>query len=371
MPHGPKAPPALRPQPWESILPLSRHDLGRNRRATKAVWFSQDVGFFPLEFEALVTRLTNGGGTSAGLAGLTGGAGSSDQIAPTISLTKGRFVVVKISALRALQIFVASLAWLPLCSGTHAALNAYDFDTTVGVYTASGPTILNPPAPPDGTGRIRIGTQAGSFTFANPGNPSVGSATELVGVASSGTSVNKFSVYGYSADKSFYTQFTMYLTGGSSGYWQFFQGAGTMYSDNNSWTGAQIFTGIEWSLGAGGTVSTRRRVASSWTSPETTTFAQNTVYRVEIYGNNSTTTKSYMRGGTPYSVAANQWDMWVNGTRYPGLAKGGLAGDTNVDSFVFMGGSSISNVATIILDDFLYGGDLSTAPVAVSQFSVE
>lgn len=256
------------------------------------------------------------------------------------------------------------------CAGIQAAINTYDFQTTTGVYTA-GVTILNPPAPPDGTGRIRIGSQAGSFTFANPGNPAVGTDSELVGIAASGASVNKFSVYGYTADKTFHTRFTMLLTGGSSGYWQFFQGAGSMYSDNNSWTGAQIFTGIEWALGAGGTVSTRRRVAASWTSPDTTTFAQNTVYNIEIYGNNSTAAATYSRGGNTYTVAANQWDMWVNGTRYAGLAKGSLANDTNVDSFVFMGGSSTGNVATIILDDFLYGGDLATVPVSVSRFSVE
>jgi hypothetical protein len=63
--------------------------------------------------------------------------------------------------------------------------------------------------------------------------------------------------------------------------------------------------------------------------------------------------------------------LWINGTRSPGLGKAQLADAANVDSFLFYGESSTANVATIILDDFLYGGDLSTVPVTVSGFSID
>lgn len=214
--------------------------------------------------------------------------------------------------------------------------------------------------------------------MANPGNASIGTATELQGVAPTGTSVNKFSIYDYTEPlpsnlQTFHTRFNLYLTGGASGTWSFWQGDGAMYSDNNAFSGAQVFTGIRWVFGASGAITTNIRVGAAWvtTGLPATPFAQDTLYYVEIYGNNSASSANYSRGGSSYSVASNQWDLWINGTRSPGLGKAQLADAANVDSFLFYGESSTANVATIILDDFLYGGDLSTVPVTVSGFSID
>ncbi len=92
---------------------------------------------------------------------------------------------------------------------------------------------------------------------------------------------------------------------------------------------------------------------------------------MEIYGNNSAGSLNYKRAGTTYSVASNQWDLWINGTRTAGLGKAALVDGTNINSFMFYGESSVGNVATIILDDFQYGGDLATVPVTFTGFSAE
>ncbi len=94
----------------------------------------------------------------------------------------------------------------------------------------------------------------------DPGNATLGTGTELQGIAPTNTSVNKFSIYGYTADQSFHNRFKVLFTGGASGTWSFFQGTGAGYSDNNAFAGAQVFTGIRWVFGAAGAITTNIRV---------------------------------------------------------------------------------------------------------------
>jgi hypothetical protein len=130
----------------------------------------------------------------------------------------------------------------------------YDFGTGTGSHTSGvSETFLPSPQTNGGTARVRIGTQGGSFNLENQ-TIAFGSNSYLRGVAPTGTSVNKFSIYDYTAGKSYTIRFTVRLgasdgsaTGASSGSWYFFAGDGAGYSDGTGFTGTQVFTGIKYS----------------------------------------------------------------------------------------------------------------------------
>lgn len=126
----------------------------------------------------------------------------------------------------------------------------YDFGTGTGSHTTGASTTFlpDPPAGGGADARVRIGTTGGSFNLENPGLVGFGSGSELRGVAPTTTSVNKFSIYDYTASKTFTIQFLIRLGGGSSGTWYFFSGDGAQYSDNGGFAGAQTFTGLRWVL---------------------------------------------------------------------------------------------------------------------------
>ncbi|HOX56769.1 MAG TPA: hypothetical protein P5205_10365 [Candidatus Paceibacterota bacterium] len=246
-----------------------------------------------------------------------------------------------------------------------ATVWTYDFGTGTGSHTSGASTTFLPAPPTDGgTARVRVGTGAGSFNLENPGDTAVGSETELRIVAPTGGSVNKFSIYDYSTpNTTFYVKFTVKMSGtATSGNWYFFAGDGASLSDNVGFTGAQIFTGIRWSFGADTTITETYRSGSSWAAlPDS--FSKDTVYSVEIYGNNSAAAQNYARSGSQ-SLAPYKVDMWVNGSLVgDDLAKAQLADDANIDSFMFYGESFAGNAGTIYLDDFEYGNELPVATV--------
>jgi hypothetical protein len=212
----------------------------------------------------------------------------------------------------------------------------------------------------------------------NAGLSSLGSGSELRIEAPTGGSVTKFSIYDYTAAKTFTTKFSVLFgnsTGGTtatSGTFYFFQGDGASFSDNSGFTGAQVFTGLQFVFGASGAITLNNRNGTNWntTGITGTPFAQGTVYQVEIIGNNTTSTITYSRG----SVAANTFDLYVNGTLVGNdLAKAQLGNDVNIDSWMFYGESSTGNVANIFLDDFEYAnyicGNITTNSSTESSMS--
>ncbi len=180
--------------------------------------------------------------------------------------------------------------------------------------------------------------------------------------------------------KSYTIRFTVRLgasdgsaTGASSGNWYFFAGDGAMYSDNTTFAGSQVFTGIQWIFGSSGSIATNVRVGGSWTSSGITgtPFSQGNTYTVDIYGNNTTSTATYTYV-TSQSIAANTMDIWVNGTLVADdIGKALLLDDSNIDSYLFYGENSTGNVANIFLDNIFYTNIISNTilPVELSSFS--
>jgi len=251
-------------------------------------------------------------------------------------------------------------------AGVDAQLYSYDFGTGTGTFSTASTistTFLPQPSTGGGNDMVRVGTGAGSWALANPGVATLGTGSELVGVAPTNTSVNKFAISDFTtATSQFSMSFSMQLSGGSSGTWHMFAGDGATFSDASTFNGAQTFMGIQWVFGTSGTITTNNRAAGAWAAVSGTPFAQSTVYNVEIYGNNTSGILNYTRG-TSQSTSANTYDLWVNGTLVgDNLAKAQLATDSVIDSFMFYGVSSTGNVATIALDNFAYGTSITAVP---------
>lgn len=204
-----------------------------------------------------------------------------------------------------------------------------------------------------GFGGVRVGTGGGGFTLQNPGQ-SIGTNAELRGIAPSTGSVNSVGLtsaeYGTAA-ATFTISFELHLSGGSSGTWYFFAGNGTSYgsTQTSAFTGSETFTGIRWVFGASNAITTDNRAAGTWATVSGTPFAQNNSYFVTIVGNNTASTVNY---GASQTVAANTYDLWINGVLAGNdLGKAQLATSTNINAFRFYGENSTGNVATIALDN--------------------
>lgn len=254
----------------------------------------------------------------------------------------------------------------------------YDFGTGTGTFTTSGVSTTFLPSPPTDSVRIRLGSAGGSFNLENQLIP-FGENTYLRIAAPTSTSVNKFSVYKYAAAKSFTIRFKVRFGSSSgannvtAGNFYFFSGLGACFYDNSQFSGAQIFSGLRFVFGASGAITTNYRNSSSWVSTGITgtPFIQGQSFTVEIYGNNSTGPLVYDYG-TPQSVAANKWDLWVDGVLVgDDLSKAQLGNDVNIDSWMFYGENSPGNAANIFLDEFDYVNDIAGTPLPVTLGSFE
>jgi hypothetical protein len=233
-----------------------------------------------------------------------------------------------------------------------------DFGTGTGTHSSGESTTFISAPSGSGTSRVRIGTGSGSLVKANPGNLGFGSGTELRISAATGGSVNKYSQYNYTAGNQFYTKFFMRLGNSSgnaanlSGSFYFFQGSGGTYSNNNTFSGSEVFTGLRFVFG-NNTITTTYRSGGSWTSANISALiTQGTDLVIEIVGNNSSSAVSYNYGGEASSVNANTFDLYVNHVLVgDNLPKALLANNANINALMFYGESSSGNGANIFLDD--------------------
>jgi hypothetical protein len=247
----------------------------------------------------------------------------------------------------------------------------YDFGTATGsMTTANTESTSFAPAPPagGGTARFRIGPNGARF-YLEASSGGFGSGSVLRGVAPTATNYGKFSIYGYTPGKTFYTRFSLKLTGNTDGVWHFFQGAGTSFSNNAGFTIAESFAGFRFNIGASSVTVDYR--AGAWTALAGVMLTQNTIYKIEVMGNNGIADVNYAKSGAQ-SVAVNTYDLWINDVLVGNdLPKTGLAANTDVDSYMFYGGSSTDNTANLYLDDITYANNIDATVLPVSLSSVE
>ena len=239
-----------------------------------------------------------------------------------------------------------------------------NFGTTTGSQTSQTGSTTFIAAPTSGTTWARAGITVPNspIVLATASNPLGTTGAYVRGVASTSTSVAKFSPWvGYTGGTEFYTSFKVMFgdsSGGStatSGFWNFYQGAGAMYSDASDFSGAQVFTGLRFTFGAGGAIALTYRNGAAFnnTGLTTSTFSSGTVYTVEIVGNNKTSgTINYTYNGNAQTVAVQKFDLYINGTLIGNdLAEALLPANTNVASGTFIGISSVANAANVFVDD--------------------
>ena len=242
----------------------------------------------------------------------------------------------------------------------------YDFGIGTGTFISTTASTAFLPTPTSGTARVRVGTNPGSFVLANPGLASLGTNTELQFSSNTGSSsTSKFSIYDYTNGKTGYVKFKIAFSGGTNGVYKFSLGDGANFSDNNAIGTAQIFAGIEWTLGASNAITYRVLNAATYGTTgitnSNTQFVQSTstVYEVEVYANNTTSSTNYTRSSTTYSLAPSTWDLWVDGTLVgDDLAKGSIGSDVIFDSYAFNHQSSATAPGTLYLDDLEYSNAL-------------
>lgn len=259
------------------------------------------------------------------------------------------------------SLFCAASVALLLGHATAQTSWTYDFGTDTGTFTNANTISTNfLPAPPPGggTARVHVGTNGGGFTLVNPGGGSY-----LVGAASTGTgtSVDKFSIYDFSAPSSaFSVKFDIKFGAANAGIWSFFAGSGASYGNNAVFSGAQTFTGLRWSFATNGGILSSNRSGSSWQSVGGLGLSQDTPYTMEVLGNNGAAPIIY-RGG--FTLNPGTYDLWVNDSlAAAGLGKSTLSNSAAIDSFMFYGESSPGNAATIELDNIIYANHIVPEP---------
>ncbi len=265
---------------------------------------------------------------------------------------------------------VTKLAFICLCVSLCsmqgiAQTSVQNFGTGTFSQTSQTGSAATIPAPTgSGTTWARAGATAPNAPVvgSTTSNPLGTTGTYVRAAASTSTSVCKFSPWvGYTASTEFYTSFKVLFGDASAGStatagsWNFYQGAGAMYSDASDFSGAQVFTGLRFTFGAGGAITLTYRGGSAFTNTglTTTSFSSATVYTVEIVGNNkSSGTINYTYNGNARSVAVQKFDLYINGTLIgDDLAEALLPANTNVVSGTFIGISSASNAANVFVDD--------------------
>ena len=247
----------------------------------------------------------------------------------------------------------------------------YSFGNGIGSFSSGASTNFLP-QPESGEDRVRVGNQGGSFNLENQ-NISFGNGVYLRGVAPTGTDVNKFSIYSINNPTNLFTMRFLIRLGNSdgsntatSGNWYLFIGNGSSFSNNNAFNGTETFSGLRWTFSSGGNISTDYRNGDTWSALSPSPFAQGSDYIVDIYCNNSSITNIYTYNSNYYSVAQNKFDLWVNGILVgDDLNKAQITNNATLNSFMFYGENSVSNVANIFLDNIYYTNGLSDEPLPI------
>lgn len=260
------------------------------------------------------------------------------------------------------RMYVCCVMLPGLVATTHAQPWNYDFGNGSGTH-ASGASTSFLPAFPSGTGRVRIGSQGGSVELRNPGNPRLGSATEAVLTAPSGSSLNKLQCFDFKGARRFTFQ-TKLSIGGGPGDVFFFVGNGSCFSDNVGFSSGQIFAGIRWvrdSIGL--TLSVRG--GGGWTPVAPYSMLADSVHLLELYANNSSNIEGYVHG-TSQTVAPFCWDLWIDGNLIVNDQAGaGLPDSLDIDSFMFYAAASPSTACTLSIDDLVYTNAIPNQPLPV------
>lgn len=294
--------------------------------------------------------------------------------------------------------------------GTWAAQsNIYNYDLgtntgTGGVFSSgSSESVAGPPAqqgylpaPPSGTAKVQVnGTNGdgGSFTLNQPLAPSV---PNIEMKATSASPLIKLSAYDIANASEIASMFFniafnseavdgiyVWALGNKNAGGSLFSSASGVFKANT-----ELFTSFEWTIkstaidfkfreSADGNVATRALISS-------TAFAKGVNYAVEVYANNSSVSKSYMRNSQNYAVPAGCFHLWINGVQFSynstynfpqsknstnqSQVMSELAQNTKLDAYLFQASKSTGNNAVATISNIKLAYNTSTLPVTFLSF---
>jgi hypothetical protein len=253
----------------------------------------------------------------------------------------------------------------------------YNFGTGTGVYNTLGQSTTFLPNPPSGTALVAVCSGGSSINLENPGVIGFGNATELRITAKTTVAVNKFSIIEInSAAPEFTIQFDIRFSG-NSGIFQFFNGSPReinpiTFTDTTFATNPEIFSGLSWTLSSSDSITTRYRPSNSWQPLVGSSFVKDVNYVINIYANNSGSTRNYSYKGSQ-TVAADKWDLWVNGVLIGNdLSKpsNGIPNETAINAFTFVGTESAGTIADLLIDNIIYTNQIAPVPLPVEYTSL-
>lgn len=259
----------------------------------------------------------------------------------------------------------------------------YDFGTGTGTFntnnTNSTAFLSSIATLPSGGGAYRVRTsngQGGDFVVANPGT-SLGTSSELQIKAPTGASSVKFGVYSWTSPTTVaYLKAKIRTTSSANGNLAIVIGASTVASGNNGYTGeyGTSVANFVITYASGAISAVNRRILGSTVAITGSGFAKDTDQEIEVYASNSAAATTYYKGGTTYTLNAQQWDLWVAGTKISPAngwpTAGAWASGTAIGGFSFYTESSAGNVAYIYLDDLEYSNSLPCAPPTTQASSI-
>jgi hypothetical protein len=263
-------------------------------------------------------------------------------------------------------LILMSLLMMAALGCLNAQTMVYDFGVASATHNTGESTSFLP-SPPTGTARVRIGTQGGAASLANPGLAALGSGSEFRLSAATGSSLNKFSLYDIPEGSAITLRFDCVFSGGQ-GDWYLFIGRGATYSGNTAFSSAQVFTGLRFVVDSSGAISCALRSGNGWT-PLSVSIQRDSILRLDFYCNNRAINEAYDYNGAR-SVAARSVDIWLNGTRIADdMAKSALPDTSLLSALMFYGASSPANASLLHLDDILWSPTIAPHPLPVELLS--
>jgi hypothetical protein len=247
----------------------------------------------------------------------------------------------------------------------------YNFGTATGSHNTPSSTSGFLPDPPAGGGSdlVRVGDAGGGFALVN----SSGSDSELQITASTGNSdgsINKFSVYDYTADSTFSIGFTIRFECDTldDGIAYFFIGDGNYFVDAIRYRGSDLYTGIRWRK-LTGDLFLQTQILNS-TGDNFVNISRNLSldieYYVELFGNNTGSSIDYDYNSVTQTISAYSYDLWIDGSITTVDNRVRSANTMNdgdqIDSYMFLAEASTDTSLVMIVDSLTYSNQNINAP---------
>jgi hypothetical protein len=325
---------------------------------------------------------------------------SNGQAVLPVSLYKAQF------ALRMSPTAAANGVW-------NSQSSTYNYN--LGINTGTGGTLTSgaiessfgPPAvpgylptPPSGVVRAQVnGTNGdgGSFTLNTPATPAVPTISMKATSTGSTIKLSGFDIDNASEISSMFFNIDFNAAANNGVYvWALGNrnASGSLFTSVSSVFRAntELFTSFEWTIKSSG-IDFKFRESANATAAirsliSSTAFVKGDTSAVEVYANNSTSAKNYLRSNITHTVPAGKFQLWVNGvqlaynssvdfsqslnTTVVATPTSEIAKNVKLDAYLFQANNSnlpTANAAIATISKIKLNYHVSTLPVSLISFT--